>query len=162
MDRPRQYLGYWARHADIGLLLADGGRLISIETATSTRYSYSAISPSWYFDYFVTNGWTDCKVYVAALDGWPHVTKGAWPVIGFNPTAHERPNAFSPSIGDKLGVCTFVAEKGLRSTTDKTPTQSYYRGEEDTGFIHDAGRTVPSLDATAVCRHWRGRSHCRS
>jgi SAM-dependent methyltransferase len=116
---------------NISTLLADGGRLVSLESASSSRYSYSALSPSWYFDHFVVNRWADCRVYIAAVDGWPEVAYSSWPVLGFDPNAQERPNAFSPSYGDKLGLCALVAEKGIDSTHDVNPIQAHYRSDED-------------------------------
>ncbi len=129
---------------NIGALVAPHGRILSIESASSNRYAYSALSPSWYFDHFVVNGWKDCKLYIAAVENWAQVTDGNWPVMGFDPNAQESPNAFSPSIGEKLGICLFVAEKNEASTSDKSPIQVYYRSPEDQQLFDKLARSFVS------------------
>ena len=45
-------------------LLRPGGRLLAINAWNLRDSTYTACSPSWYLDYFVANGFADCKVYV--------------------------------------------------------------------------------------------------
>jgi hypothetical protein len=45
-------------------LLRPGGRLIAVNAWNLRDSAYTACSPSWYLDYFVANGFADCKVYV--------------------------------------------------------------------------------------------------
>lgn len=112
---------------NIGRLLSGSGRVVHIETETSSAFSYTALSPSWYFDYCVANGWQDCRVYVAPVEGFEALVHEPWPVMAFDPLAQSRANAFSPALGASLGVCVVVAEKNRDSTVDRTPIQSHYR-----------------------------------
>jgi len=112
-------------------LLSDHGRVIHVETASACRYNYTALSPSWYFDYYVWNGFADVRVYLAAVPDIGGATKGNWPVIAYDPSAQDRPNAFTPGLGDQLGIAVVVAEKRPGATADRCPIQAYYRSDKD-------------------------------
>jgi hypothetical protein len=71
---------------------------------TASRYSYSTLSPSWFFDYAVVNGWADCKVYMGSVRDWAGMLHGPWVMLGFDPIAGERPNAYTCDLGGQLGV----------------------------------------------------------
>jgi hypothetical protein len=116
---------------NIGALCAPHGRVVHLETATPTRYSYSALSPSWFFDWAVVNGWADCKLAFGSARDWAGVVDGPWAMLGFDPNAEPRPNAFTPNIGGELGVQLVIAEKGADSTHHRTPTQAHYRSDAD-------------------------------
>jgi hypothetical protein len=49
---------------NISRLLAPGGRFICHETGRNTHDPYLVFTPSWFFDYFGVNGFSDCKLYV--------------------------------------------------------------------------------------------------
>jgi hypothetical protein len=134
-----------AAHLNIGRLLAPGGRVIHIETATANQFSYSALSPSWFFDYATVNGYADCKVYMGSTRNWEGLKYGPWAMLGFDPSVDERPNAFTPDLGAELGVLVVVAEKGEASTTDVRPIQSYYRSDADwQSFCRNAQKIAAS------------------
>ena len=122
---------------NVGRLLAPNGRAIHIETATANIYSYSALSPSWFFDYAVWNNWADCKVYMGVTGGWDGLLNGSWAMLGFDPKAEDKPNAFTPNLGDELGVIVCIAEKSDKSTWELSPIQSHYRTEEDWAAFKD-------------------------
>ena len=48
---------------NIACLMASGARLIDQNVASFHFHPYLIPSPAWYFDYFVLNGFDDCKVY---------------------------------------------------------------------------------------------------
>lgn len=112
-------------------LAGNGARVIHVETATPSQFSYSALSPSWYFDYYVGNTWGDCKVYVAAVPNWDGLLGGPWAVMAFDPQAEAQPNAFTPGLGDHIGVSIVLAEKTPQATVDSRITQSHYRSEAE-------------------------------
>jgi len=116
---------------NIGRLLAPGGRVVHVETATTCAYSYSAISPSWFFDYATVNNWADCKVYMGTAGNLAGLTSGPWGMMAFDPTASKRPNAFTCDLGSDLGVQVIIGEKGEGSTWNKKPVQSHYRSDND-------------------------------
>lgn len=120
---------------NIGRLLKPGGRVIHIETATTTRFSYNAISPSWFFDYYAVNGWSDCKIYMGAAGDFSRLISEPWAMLAFNPAYSRKPNAFTCDLGNQLGVQVILAQKGFESSSDKIPIQAHYRGEKDWAAI---------------------------
>lgn len=112
---------------NISRLLAPGGRIVHVETGTAMPYSYSAISPSWYFDYYVMNKWQDCQIYFAAAASLGQLATGPWSVMGFDPSAENKPDAFTPGVGDNVGISVVVAEKAAHSTVSTDIIQSHYR-----------------------------------
>lgn len=108
---------------NVSRLLRPGGRVLHLETASTFRYSYSALSPSWYMDYYVANGFADCKVYVGAFHGMQTLEEGPWAVIGYRPPRGQRSNAFTPNFGDHIAVSMVLAEKASDSSWDRLPTQ---------------------------------------
>ena len=53
-------------------MLRAGGRLLAINNLSGHFDPYSIPSPVWYLDYFVVNGFADCKVYILCiLPDWP-------------------------------------------------------------------------------------------
>ncbi len=112
---------------NVSRLLSPKGRVVHVETATACRYNYTALSPSWYFDYYVVNNFGDCKIYVGVVDDISRVTLDPWQVLAFDRSAQHQPNAFTPSLGNKLGISIVLAEKTPGATCDTRPIQSYYR-----------------------------------
>jgi hypothetical protein len=105
-------------------MLRPGGRILTINMFSNHYEPYAIMPPLWYLDYFVVNGFADCKVYI---------------LIGTKPY-----NAFTIDIDALLDpartVSTFssphemtiivVAEKGDRSTSHVNPVQQQYRSPE--------------------------------
>lgn len=116
---------------NVSHLVSDAGRVIHVETATPTPYSYAALSPSWYFDYYVANCWADCRIYVAAVPSLEDLVAGRWASMAFDPSAEPRPNAFSPSLGAHVGISIVLAEKQPGATASAPIVQSHYRSAED-------------------------------
>jgi SAM-dependent methyltransferase len=116
---------------NVSRLAGNSGRVIHVETATPTPYSYVALSPSWYFDYYVANRWADCRVYIAAVPTLAELTSGRWAVMAFDPSAEARPNAFSPSLGNSVGISIVLAESGPGATAGASMAQSHYRSDAD-------------------------------
>ena len=114
---------------NISRLLDVNGRVIHVETATPCAYSYSALSPSWYFDYYVMNRWQDSKIYLAAVPTWDDLLGSRWATMAFDPSAEAQPNAFTPSLGDHTGISIVLGEKGPNSTISTEFAQSHYRDE---------------------------------
>jgi SAM-dependent methyltransferase len=104
-------------------LLRPGGRLIAINTLSNHFDPYTMPSPAWYLDYFVGNGFADCRVYVVVY------------------RLHEPANAFCVDIDclldPKREVRNFVsryemaviafAEKSVESTTHVRPAHAHQR-----------------------------------
>lgn len=107
-------------------LLRPGGRMFLHNAYSSFETAYAIMPPMWYVDYFVMNGFADCRVYVLLY-------------------SDQRRNAFYVSLDDvqRLGIgmgffpntllaSTIVfAEKGEGTTSDRFPVQQHYRSAED-------------------------------
>jgi len=108
-------------------LLRPGGRLIATNSWSTNTDPYVACSPLWFLDYFVANGFADCKVYVLVYLRNHAVNAFVLdPVRIFDPRREVR--AFSVA----RETATFViAEKGPNSTVDRVPAQCHYRSRED-------------------------------
>jgi SAM-dependent methyltransferase len=110
-------------------LLKPGGRIFIFAWGNSYPSSYLKFSPDWLIDYFAVNEWADCKVYSAQFERSN--------VEGHLSAWHYDPFEYH---GDQVGyesshittwcpsetIC--IAERGKRSTTQRSPIQKHYRG----------------------------------
>jgi len=108
-------------------LLRPGGRLITINTLNTRDNAFTICPPDWFLDYFVENGFSDCKVYVCA--GFAGSYTSYW--LDTRYIAAERPTRLVfPSMVWRYYTLVF-AEKSAASTADRTPTQNTYRSAEE-------------------------------
>src|SRR6185312_10673187 len=49
-------------------LLKPGGRLLTTNNCSNDHNPYVIIPPLWYLDYFLANGFADCKVYIGVCE----------------------------------------------------------------------------------------------
>lgn len=114
-------------------LLRPGGRMFLANSYSSLESAYVIMPPMWYVDYFVMNGFADCRVYVVVC------------------SEHGR-NVFFVSLADahRLGVnmgffpvkqyhsfTVVFAEKGDNSTSDRLPIQQHYRPSDEWNRYND-------------------------
>jgi hypothetical protein len=90
--------------------------------------AYTLCSAPWYFDYFVANGFADCRVYVG-------ISAGAKSNIYWLDPAFmtgEIPDR-SPDLACwwRTPFVLAFAEKGERSTANAIPTQAPYRSNRE-------------------------------
>jgi len=78
-------------------------------------------SPAWYFDYFVMNGFADCKIYFAHQGHASHFYG-----MTFNPSDQFVSDFGNAGMGLPFSVIV-IAEKGEQSTWDRIPSQDQYR-----------------------------------
>jgi SAM-dependent methyltransferase len=107
-------------------LLKPGGRLFMHNAASPHDSAYVLTTPMWYVDYFVTNGFADCKVYVVARD--EQNFNVFYVDLAQIETRRRDMGRFLSSR--PLSIVVF-AEKGTRSTWDKLPIQQDYRSPEE-------------------------------
>jgi SAM-dependent methyltransferase len=106
-------------------LLRPGGRLVAINGYSTRETAYTLCSPGWFLDYFIENGFADCKVYVSA------VSRGRINPVWLDPGYIERARDFPLLFHTNARMWTTVfAEKGSKSTSGKAPTQHHYRSRE--------------------------------
>jgi hypothetical protein len=112
---PAAYIENMAR------LLGPGGRLIDQNIASFHFHPYVITSPAWYFDYFILNGFEDCKIYFVQGGAVRHLFG-----LEFNPGDPFISDFGSAGIGSPFGVA-IIAEKGPQSSWDRIPSQDQYR-----------------------------------
>lgn len=111
---------------NLSKLLRPGGRLICMESASSWNSPYLMYPPGWFYDYFVANGYADCKTYIAAYRTNEELLFGPWNWFSINMQENRNGPAPEADRGVHLLVLT-VAEKASDSTSDKQPIQHQYR-----------------------------------
>jgi hypothetical protein len=106
---------------NIARLMAPSGRLIDQNIASFHFHPYVIASPAWYFDYFILNGFDDCKVYFLQAGTLTHVYG-----LEFNLADNFISDFGSAGMGTPFGVA-IIAEKGLQSSWERVPSQDQYR-----------------------------------
>src|SRR5262249_28318074 len=107
-------------------LLRPGGRLIAINALNTREGGFTLCSPDWFLDYFVENGFSDCKVYVCA--GFAGSYNSYW--LDTEYIIAARPGKFVFPVMWWSYYTLVFAEKGQTSTTHRAPTQHPYRSPE--------------------------------
>lgn len=104
-------------------LLRPGGRVLQWNAASNfTGDSYLSFGPDFFYDYFVLNQFTDCKVYVAEVDSQGQ--REMWDFYLYEGAGNH--NAFRSS---RIQMTLVLAEKGPSSTWDLMPVQAQYRDD---------------------------------
>ena len=106
---------------NIARLMAPGARLIDQNIASFHFHPYLIASPAWYFDYFVLNGFDDCKVYFVQAGAITYL-------YGLELDADDSliGDFGSAGLNSAFGVVV-LAEKGVQSSWDRSPSQDQYR-----------------------------------
>jgi len=108
-------------------MLRPGGRLLTTNVYSNDFEPYVIIPPLWFLDYFVVNGFVDCKIYIVIF---PKVGPQDAFTINLDTLLHPtaRVGAFTaPGV-----MATIVmAEKGADSTSTIRPSQQHYRSTQD-------------------------------
>jgi hypothetical protein len=93
---------------------------------SSFESAYVILPPMWYLDYFVMNGFSDCRVYVCVLVG-DRISSFYVSLEEAYRRQREMGSFQSPHAANTL----VFAEKGPHSTWDRLPIQQHYRSQED-------------------------------
>lgn len=119
---------------NLSQMLRPGGRVVCLESASSWNNPYLMFSPGWFWDYYVTNAFTDCKVYIASYHDSDELLFGPcdWYFVNMaadrNGASPEAKSGASPeAIENNHLVIVTIAEKGTESTSEKQPIQDQYR-----------------------------------
>ncbi len=111
--------------ANFTRMLKPGGRVVCMESASSYNTPYLMYSPGWFFDYYVMNGFSDCKIYVCSYTTVQELLFGPWDLFHFDwPLNKDGP---APEARHNHLLLLTVAEKGADSTADVQPIQHQYR-----------------------------------
>jgi hypothetical protein len=111
-------------------LLKPGGRLFMLNAGSPHETAYVLTTPMWYVDYFVANGFADCKAYVVVykVAGDTNNVNVFYVDLAQIETRRREMGRFLSSY--PLSIVVF-AEKGANSTWDKLPIQQDYRSPEE-------------------------------
>jgi hypothetical protein len=119
---------------NFGGMLRPGGRLITINMYSNHYEPYVMLPPLWFLDYFVANGFNDCKVYILVINhenpdeaNMGH-SKSKTSVFTIDTDALLDPaRSVTPFSYSRIMSKIVIAEKGTNSTSDLMPSQQQYR-----------------------------------
>ena len=114
--------------ANFSKMLKPGGRVVCMESASSYNSPYLIYSPGWFFDYYVTNGFSDCKVYVCSYKSRKELFFGPWDLFYFEWMYNKNGPSPETIHNNHLLIIT-IAEKRLGSTSERQPIQHQYRND---------------------------------
>ncbi len=102
-------------------MLRPDGRVFHWDAASNfTGASYLSFSPDLFYDYYTTNDFVDCKVYIAEIDKLSQ--ENDWDFYEF-----DGAGAYAHFISPRIQMVVVIAEKGELSAYDKMPIQAQYR-----------------------------------
>jgi SAM-dependent methyltransferase len=117
-----------AAMVNLSKMLKPGGRVVCMESGSSFNSPYLMFSPAWFFDYYVTNGFSDCKVYVCSYKDLAECCFGPWDLFYYEWFLNK--NGPSPeAIHDNHLILLTIAEKSSDSTSETQPIQFQYRND---------------------------------
>ena len=136
-------------------LLRPGGRMVAVNTLNTRDGAFTICSPDWFLDYFVENGFSDCKVYVCA--GFAGSYNSYW--LDTEYIASQKPSRLVfPAMWWSYYTLVF-AEKGPASTTERVPTQQTYRSAAEwTRYVMQLSAINHSQRPHLACG--RGKQYC--
>jgi SAM-dependent methyltransferase len=118
-------------------MLRPGGRLVVINNLSGHFDPYSIPSPAWYLDYFVVNGFADCKTYILVYLPERPANAFCVDIDCLLDPAREVRTFLSP---DEMAVVLF-AEKGEDSTDQVMPIHVHRRSAaESERYRQNLGR----------------------
>jgi hypothetical protein len=121
---------------NLAAMLKPGGRLLMINAWSPRDGSYQLCSPAWYFDFFVTNGFADCKTYGCISAG--NRANAYWLDPAFMRTAEARVRVPLLACWWRIPSVLVLAEKAREpSSPIVSPTQAHYRSEGEWGRYLD-------------------------
>jgi hypothetical protein len=122
---------------NLAAMLKPGGRSLTINAWSPRDGSYQLCSPAWYFDFFVANGFADCKTYVGISAG--NRTNTYWLDPAFMRTAEARIRVPLLACWWRIPAVLVLAEKARDPSSSPlvSPTQAHYRSEREWGRYLD-------------------------
>jgi SAM-dependent methyltransferase len=140
-------------------MLKPGGRMYIFAWGNSHPTAYLKFSPDWFTDYFAVNEFEDCQTYVALYPSGTTSPKGWEETFASLAGNHDmgvwRYNAYVHGGGGRGYECSsidserpfqnfLIAEKGAKSTADRTAVQKHYRGSNTEPYLTSAERFAKS------------------
>lgn len=132
---------------NISQMLKPNGRVLHIEMASNLAFEYLVYSPDWFLDYYVANGFSDCKIYVCTFHDVDELKYGPWQVFSYSPRSGA--GCSLREVVSSHAVLVVIAEKGIDSSWDRSPIQWCYRGQaESQEFLQSLDRFEASRPLT--------------
>jgi hypothetical protein len=129
-------------------LLRPGGRLLTGNMYSNHNFPYTMVTPLWLLDYFVINGFVDCKVYIVVS-----AAKKGRDVFTINLDTLMDPNSSVSAFVSPYVMSTLViAEKGPQSTSDRIPSQGHYRSSEEWAMYRKNLAVIRESDRPHIIR----------
>jgi hypothetical protein len=133
-------------------MLRPGGRLITTNVYSNHYEPYVIIPPLWFLDYFVINGFVDCRVYILVYGQDPQ-DPGHTDVFTVDPNAQlDGSRSVSAFDAPAMMATIVMAEKGDRSTSNIKPTQQQYRSPAEWELYRKNIRAMISSDRPHLAR----------
>ena len=115
---------------NLARMLKPGGRIVHVERASRRHNVYVAFALSWFHDFYAINDFADCQVYLAQWDG--EQPRARWDFYHYEPVRmrHGQPSYFGQDCWYhpwREAHAVVIAERGERSTADRSPVQFEYR-----------------------------------
>lgn len=139
---------------NISLMLKPNGRVVHIEMASNLAFEYLIYSPDWFLDYYVANGFSDCKIYVCTFRDVDELKYGPWRVFSYSPRAGA--GCTLREVVTDHAVLVVVAEKNAGSTWNQSPIQWCYRGQEG---ANEFLRSFAKFDASRPLTMFGGHNY---
>ena len=148
--------------ANIARMLKPGGRVLHTNPTTNyVAHGFYQFSPTFYYDWYTVNGFTDLRAVLVEQPPWSQTGRG-WRCWAWDP---HRPYAFARS--SRLLMTYFVAKKGPGATDDRIPQQGEstrhdevsrtdYDAQGSSGWRARLARALPPRLHLAI-RRVRGR-----
>jgi hypothetical protein len=114
---------------NLAAMLRPGGRMLMVNAWNTREGAYTLCSASWFFDYFVINGFADARVYGCVSAGRSSNAYWLDPAFMSSPLARTRTPRLS--CWWRRPFTVVMAEKAARSTCTMLPTQAHYRPETE-------------------------------
>jgi SAM-dependent methyltransferase len=134
---------------NLAQMLKPGGRIVHVDRASRRHNVYVAFALSWFHDFYAINDFADCQVYLAQWDGEQSLAR--WDFYHYEP-ARMRGGRLSYFGQDcwyhpwREAHAVVIAEKGERSTSDRSPVQFEYRPQLKLADV-DGRREIAPQDA---------------
>jgi hypothetical protein len=110
-------------------MLSPHGRVMHIEMASNLLFEYLIYSPDWFLDYYVVNGFRNCRIYVCTFNNVEELKFGPWQVYAYRPRGDGNVGVSLREVVTAHAVLIVVAERWPSSTFDKMPIQWCYRDD---------------------------------
>jgi SAM-dependent methyltransferase len=133
--------------SNISRLLKPGGRAMLLNHGTWLNAPYTIMSPGWYFDFFVVNGYVDCQIFLCLFRGNEGLHFGPVGLSFFNAASPIKVGNIPMNLPAGFDIMVVaLAEKGRKSTDDVMPVQSLYRDKkyDEMVFTKKAARIFSS------------------